>query len=181
MSVSITSISQTAVDTITLVADVAYNNAPIDVSLFTYTVNFINKFPDTQSPSSGTYEENFTLTLTFSRLEQPSLFENGAYYTYEIYYDGTLSAGAQFQFGLTADITTISNNGTTNLITLTADVYFYETPINLGSFTYNILAGGTTYTNVTPTSVTPSGTRNNNFELILTFDNSSFSYLFINQ
>jgi hypothetical protein len=180
MSVSITSISQTAVDTITLVADVAYNNAPIDVSLFTYTVNFINKFPDTQSPSSGTYEENFTLTLTFSRLEQPSLFENGTYYTYEIYYDGTLSAGAQFQFGLTADITTISNNGTTNLITLTADVYFYETPINLGSFTYNILAGGTTHTNVTPTSVTPSGTRNINFELILTFDNSSFSYLFIN-
>lgn len=183
MQVNITSISQTATDTITLVANVIYDGeTTIDASLFSYEINAGSVTPTSQSPSSGSYNANFTLTLTFSRSGFSSLFVNGLQSTYFIFYDGSFMASSQFTYGfeiLNVEFTLTDNE----IITAAADITYYETPVNVSNFTYNLTYAGGSYLNATPTSQTPpdgSNPQTGNFTLTLTFNIFDFPNVVVN-
>ena len=176
MQVNITSISQTATDIITLVANVIYDGeTTINISSFSFNIDGTGVTPTSKSPSSGSYDENFTLTLTFSRSGFGDLFTNGLLSTYAIYYDGTNMAETQFTYGfeiLNVEFTLTDNE----IITAAADITYYETPVIVSNFTYNLTYSGGSYTNATPSSQSPADgtTQTGNFTLTLTFSIGDF-------
>ena len=176
MQVNITSISQTSTNIITLVANVVYDGeTTINISSFSYNLDGTGVTPTSISPSSGSFDESFILTLTFSRTGFADIFVNGLLSTYTIYYDGTNMAETQFTYGfeiLYVEFTLTDNQ----IITAAADIIYYETPVIISNFTYNLTYSGGSYTNATPTTQNPADgtTETGNFTLTLTFSIGEF-------
>ena len=171
MQVNITSISQTSTNIITLVANVVYDGeTTINISSFSFNLNATGVTPTSISPSSGEFNENFTLTLTFSRTGCGDIFVNAVSSTYTIYYDGTYVAEALFTYGF--EILNVAFTLTDNqIITAAADITYYETPVIISNFTYNLTYSGGSYLNATPSTQSPADgtTETGNFTLTLTF------------
>ena len=130
--------------TITLTANVVvvtseqYPN--VDPSLFTYSLdaggNTIAPAPPTsQSPASGEYTSDFTLTLTFSALDYPALYVNERINTY-IIYDYQVEKGR-------ASYTYYSTPPTIQFTSFTVILYQLDNTIVRANFTY-------TYSGFTP-------------------------------
>ena len=176
MQVNITSISQTSTNIITLVANVVYDGeTTINISSFSFNLDGTGVTPTSISPSSGEFNESFTLTLTFSRTGFADIFVNGLLSTYTIYYDGTNMAETQFTYGfeiLNVEFTLTDNQ----IITAADDITYYETPVSISNFTYNLTYSGGSYTNATPTTQNPADgtTETGNFTLTLTFSIGDF-------
>ena len=128
--------------TITLTADVViYSGQTADASEFVYILyagetTYDPATPTSQSPASGEYSTNFTLTLTFSELDFPDLYVNGQENTYTVQYPAGSQVGAQ-------SYTYYSTPSTIQFTSFTVILYQLDDTIVRANFTY-------TYSGFTP-------------------------------
>lgn len=134
-SVTFTSYAVVA-GTITLTADVVVRpGETADASLFAYVLNaggttYDPAPPSSQTPPSGQYTSDFTLTLTFSELTYPNLYINGQGNTYTVQYP----AGNQVGQGTYTYYNGIQSFEFTSF---TVSLYLLDNTIIRADFTYD--------------------------------------------
>jgi hypothetical protein len=134
-SVTFTSYAVVA-GTITLTANVVIKSGETaDVSEFVYILyaggtTYDPATPTSQSPASGEYTNDFTLTLTFSALDFPNLYISEQANTYTVQYPAGNQVG-------TASYTYYSSPPTIQFTSFTVILYQLDNTIIRANFTYN--------------------------------------------